>query len=69
MSSRDFYEPYESFVSGPIIRTFDELLQHIESEDFELDKLQAFKERNFKYHDSGSCDRIIDQIVLGSANA
>lgn len=69
VSSRDFYEPYESFVSGPIIRTFDELLQHIESEDFELDKLQAFKERNFKYHDSGSCDRIIDQIVLGSANA
>ena len=64
VSTRDFYTPYESFVSGPIVRTFDELLRHIKEEDFDLDRLQAFKTNNFKYHDSNSCDRIIDQIIL-----
>lgn len=64
VSSRDFYEPYETFVSGPIVRTFDELLRRIEDEDFDIDKLEAFKRKNFKYLDSGSCDRIIDRIIL-----
>ncbi len=67
VSSRDFYEPYESFVSGPIVRSFDELLQRIEDENFDLERLEAFKKKNFKYLDSGSCDRIIDQIILGKA--
>ena len=64
ISTRDFYEPFEGFVSGPIVRTFDDLLRHIKDEDFDLARLSEFKRKNFKYHDGGSCDRIIDRIVL-----
>lgn len=65
VSSRSFYEPYETFVSGKIVREFDELLDAIRTRDFEPEKLEAFRQKNFKYLDGGACDRIIDRIVLG----
>jgi CDP-glycerol glycerophosphotransferase (TagB/SpsB family) len=63
VSSRDFYEPYETFVPGRIVRTFDELLDAIRREDFEVEKVEAFARRHFDHLDGDSTDRVIDLIT------
>jgi len=63
VSSRDFYEPYEQFVPGRIVRTFDELLDAIRRGDFQVEKVAAFAARHFDHRDAGSTDRVVDLIV------
>ena len=63
VASRDFYEPYESFVPGRIVRTFDELLDAIRRDDYELEKVAPFAARHFDHLDGGSTDRVIDLIL------
>jgi CDP-glycerol glycerophosphotransferase (TagB/SpsB family) len=63
VASRDFYEPYETFVPGRIVRTFDELLDAIQHESFEMDKVAPFARRHFDHLDGGSTDRVIDLIT------
>jgi CDP-ribitol ribitolphosphotransferase / teichoic acid ribitol-phosphate polymerase len=65
VASRDFYEPFEQFVPGRIVRTFDELLDAIRREDYETAKVAAFAERHFAHLDGGSTDRVIDELILG----
>ena len=40
--TRDFYEPYETFVPGKIVKTFDELILALENNDFEFEKVKPF---------------------------
>lgn len=63
VASRDFYEPYESFVPGRIIRTFDELLDAIRHDEYEMEKVTAFASRHFDHLDGNSTDRVIDLIL------
>ena len=63
VASRDFYEPYESFVPGRIVRTFDELLEAIRRDDYQIEKVDAFAHRHFDHLDGGSTDRVIDLIL------
>ncbi len=63
VASRDFYEPYESFVPGRIVRTFEELLDAIRREDYQADKVEPFARRHFDHLDGGSTDRVIDLIT------
>ena len=67
IATRDFYVPFETFVPGRIVRTFPELLDAIRRDDYQVDKVAAFAARHFAHHDSGSTDRVIDQLVLGRA--
>lgn len=67
ISSRDFYEPFESFVPGKIVRTFAELLNAVENNDCEQEKVKPFFHRNFEYRDGKSTDRVIDWLILGNA--
>ena len=64
ISSRDFYEPFEGFVPGKIVSTFDQLIAAIESNDYEQEKVKPFCEKNFEYRDGGSTDRVIDWLIL-----
>jgi CDP-ribitol ribitolphosphotransferase len=64
VAMRDFYVPFEEFVPGRIVRTFPELLDAIRRDDYEADKVDDFATRHFAHHDSGSTDRVIDQLVL-----
>lgn len=48
---------------GNVCRTFDELLNLLISEDFDIEKVRQFKKTNFAYTDSGSCDRLIDAVL------
>ena len=65
ISTRDFYEPFESFVPGKIVRTFDELVKAIVNEDYEQEKVLPFCKRNFEFRDGHSTDRVIDWLLLG----
>lgn len=64
-ADRGFYEPYSEMVPGKIVRTFEQLIDALEKEDFELEKVESFVKKNFKYTDGKSTDRIIDQLILG----
>ncbi|MFL5757105.1 MAG: CDP-glycerol glycerophosphotransferase family protein [Chloroflexota bacterium] len=63
VGSRDFYEPYETFVPGRIVRTFAELVDAIRNESYELEKVAPFAARHFEHLDGRSTDRVIDLIV------
>lgn len=65
ISTRDFYEPFRSFVPGKIVSTFEQLITAILKCDFEQEKVEPFCKRNFEYQDAGSTDRVIDWLILG----
>jgi len=65
IAARDFYEPFESFVPGRIVRTFPEMLDAIRRDDYEIERVAAFAARHFAHLDGGSTDRVIDQLILG----
>lgn len=62
IATRDFYEPYESFVPGKIVTTFDELIYSLNNEDFEHEKVKPFLNKHFKYQDGQSSERIVRRI-------
>jgi CDP-ribitol ribitolphosphotransferase / teichoic acid ribitol-phosphate polymerase len=64
VATRDFYVPFESFVPGRIVRTFPEMLDAIRNDDYQAEKVADFASRHFAHHDSGSTDRVIDQLIL-----
>ena len=63
VSTRDFYEPYEDIVPGRIIKRFDQLMEALEKEEYNTDKIEWFIKKNFAYTDGKSTDRVIDLIV------
>lgn len=66
ISSRDFYEPFESFVPGKIVKNFGELMKAIETGDYEHEKVAPFRDKNFEYQDGHSTDRVVDWLILGT---
>jgi CDP-ribitol ribitolphosphotransferase len=63
-AERDVYVPYEEFVPGKVIRTFDELLEAIRRDDYDVEKVAAFAERHFRHRDGRATDRVVE-LVLG----
>ena len=59
VSTRDFYEPYEDIVPG----RFDQLMEALEKEEYNTDKIEWFIKKNFAYTDGKSTDRVIDLII------
>ncbi len=64
VATRDFYVPFEEFVPGRIVRTFDELLDAIRHDDYAAEKVAAFARRHFDHLDGSSTDRVIDELIL-----
>ncbi|WP_232818682.1 CDP-glycerol glycerophosphotransferase family protein [Exiguobacterium flavidum] len=65
IAKRDFYYDFESFVPGPIVRTCDELIERIQSGDFDIEKVERFANHFFEHQDGKSSERFVDQILLG----
>jgi len=63
--TRDFYEPYEDFVPGRIVRTCGELIDAVRHDDYEVEKVRPFALREVSRSDGRSTDRIIDLIATG----
>jgi CDP-ribitol ribitolphosphotransferase len=65
VATRDFYEPYETFVPGRIVRSFDELVAAIRARDYQAEKVEPFARRHLPSEPGSATDRIIDQLILG----
>ncbi|MBQ7739691.1 MAG: CDP-glycerol glycerophosphotransferase family protein [Eubacterium sp.] len=66
---RDFYYDFESFVPGKIVRNENELLKSIKNNDFESEKVEAFRNEFFDEIDGKSTQRVakyITDLVRGS---
>ena len=61
IAERDFYVPFEAFVPGRIVRTFDALLDAIRREDYEAEKVGA-SPPPFRAPRRHSTDRVIDEL-------
>ncbi len=64
-SDRSFYFDYESYVPGPVAKSFDELLDIIKNIDNLKgnEKLEKFREFNFGNPDGNSTVRVVDTII------
>jgi len=64
IASRDFYVPFDEFVPGPIVRTFEELIGLIRTERYDAEEVAAFARRHFDHLDGSATDRVIDELIL-----
>ncbi|WP_412487048.1 teichoic acid ribitol-phosphate polymerase TarL [Staphylococcus xylosus] len=62
ITSRDFYEPYETFVPGKIVESFNDLITALDNKDFEVDKVEPFLDKHFKYQDGRSSERLVRNV-------
>lgn len=65
VATRDFYEDFETFVPGKIVRTFAQVIDALRTDDFEFEKVAPFAHAHLEHLDSGSTDRVIDRLILG----
>ena len=61
--NRDFYYPFRNFVPGIIVRSLPEINKSILDKDFELYKVDTFKNRFFDDLDGKSSERVADFIM------
>lgn len=60
---RSFYENYEKYVPGKVVKTEQELLYAIENIQDEWKKAKQFKEENFAYLDGRATERLLHLIL------
>lgn len=61
---RGFYEDYETFVPGPVVRTQEELMEFIAGREHNLEKIDSFCRENFSFHDKKAVERLLHLIFL-----
>ena len=61
---RDFYYKYEDFVPGPIVKNTEELIEVLKTNNYDYEKIRAFKNKFFDYTDGKSSERFVDKIIL-----
>ena len=66
---RGFHRPYKNSAPGKVCHTFDELVEAISNDDFEIERVADFRAENFDVIDTHSSDRLIDWLILGDPPA
>jgi CDP-ribitol ribitolphosphotransferase len=59
---RNFYEDYESFVPGPVVRTQQELTRFLRDRNPDLSRINLFLEENYAYRDQNAVQRLLQLI-------
>lgn len=62
------HRPIKECAPGKVCYTFDEVLKAIYEEDFEIEKLQKYKEENVNVQKQKASDLIIDNLILKGEN-
>ena len=62
ITTRDFYENYESFVPGKIVESFDDLIDSLYKRDYDQYKVEPFLNKHFKYQDGRSSERLVRDL-------
>ena len=63
---RGFYFDYRTGVPGPIFETTEALAEYLRAGDFDLDRVERFREASFDVADGGSATRVTDELILPS---
>ncbi|SES79598.1 CDP-glycerol glycerophosphotransferase family protein [[Clostridium] polysaccharolyticum] len=61
-NGRGFYEEYLSYVPGPVVYSNKELVQKLNENTFDYEKVIEFKKGSFAYLDGKSLERLISQV-------
>lgn len=61
--NRDFYYPFKNFVPGKIVRNLPQIEESIRASDYEIEKVEAFKNRFFDDLDGKSSERVAEFIL------
>jgi CDP-ribitol ribitolphosphotransferase len=64
-SGRGFYENYEDYVPGPVVRDTNALITLLKREKFDSSRTEAFIKESYKYLDGKSAERIYLHIISG----
>ena len=64
--SRGFHRDYEEAAPGKVCYDFEQLMNALEQQDFDYEKVEEYVEKHFDYIDSHASDRVIDWILLGN---
>lgn len=62
-NSRAFYEDYETYVPGKIVKTGKELVDSIAQKDFEQEKTEKFRTYNFDTPDGHASERVTEYLL------
>lgn len=63
INERDFYYEYNSFVPGPIVNNTADLINIINDENYDYNKVREFKNKFFDYVDGKASKRFVDKII------
>jgi CDP-ribitol ribitolphosphotransferase len=55
---RGFYNPYETYVPGPIAHNTGAIIDMLKTDQFDLDRVKTFVKTNYQYLDGKSAERI-----------
>lgn len=62
--TRGVHRTLDKFAPGKVCASFDEVIDTIKDQDFQMDKLYRFVEENFDAEDGYASDKVIDNILL-----
>ncbi|MCF0110957.1 MAG: CDP-glycerol glycerophosphotransferase family protein [Erysipelotrichaceae bacterium] len=60
--SRGLYRSLEEFAPGKVCYTFEQLTEALRTNDYALDKLEAFRKHGFDQFDNHNADRVLDTV-------
>ena len=61
---RSVHRTLDKYAPGKVCTTFDQVIECIEKEDFEMEKLEKFVADNFDQTEGYATDKVIDHILL-----
>lgn len=59
---RGFYEPYKEYVPGPIARTTEDIIQILNKNSYDFERIVLFKKKSYQYLDGQAINRLIKNI-------
>lgn len=59
---RGFYESYETYVPGPVARTTEDIIQILNNNSFNFEKIVSFKKKSYQHLDGQAMTRLIKNI-------
>ena len=62
-TERSFYYPYEENAPGPVVKTMDALCRVFRDQDFQPEKLSAFRKLHFGEPDGRATEKLLDRIL------
>lgn len=68
-ATRGFHRDLDAAAPGRVCESFEALISALRNEDYEIWKVDQFRQENFDWLDTGSADRVIDWLVLGDPQA